>query len=257
MKKILNTEQNNEYYKLINGYVEDYISNHKISPKNLRNYFMNNEKMNSFLKRYKLDDVDGIKRVFRDVIDDWHSIEADGVMTFEKFQKMNEDNGLINIQETNMEYEKVLADLYRTSVGHVNEIDSKEHTYTVKDFGKEIDVVIYSNEDIESFKKDIMSILINKTKSQDLDLLKINVGLQSRNSIRSNITFKVEEILDEKKLEKKLSDILSGSKILKIIDSFISSKEEILPNSKEKKWIYKQEYRGFHIWELNKMEIVY
>jgi hypothetical protein len=257
MKKILNTEQNNEYYKLINGYVEDYISNHKISPRNLRNYFMNNEKLNSFLKRYKLDDVDGIKRVFRDVIDDWHSIEADAVMTFEKFQKMNEDNGSINIQEANMEYEKVLADLYHTSVGHVNEIDSKEHTYTVKDFGKEIDVVIYSNDDIESFKKDIMPILINKTKSEDVDLLKIDVGLRSRNPIQSNITFKVEEILDEEKLEKKLSDVLSNGKILKIMDSFINNKEEILFNSTEKKWIYKQEYRGFHIWELNKMEIVY
>ncbi len=248
MRKISNTEENNQYYKLVNEYIDDYITNHKINPANLKKYFNNSSKLETFLKRYKLDDVENIKRVVEDVIDDWHHIQSDGVMKFEKFNLMNEDLGNIKIKVSDMEYEKVLADLYHTSVGHVNKEDESEHKYNVKDFGKEINVIIYSKEDVVDFKKSLLPILSKSANSSSVDLHQVNVGLQSGKKIRTAISFTVGDIVDDNKLQHYIDTTLDEKKILEILYSFIND-YDILRTGNH--YVYKQEYKGYHIWNLN------
>jgi len=248
MRKISNTEENNQYYKMVNEYIDDYITNHKINPANLRKYFKNSSKLETFLKRYKLDDVEGIKRVVEDVIDDWHHIQSDGVMKFEKFTLMNEDLGNIKIKSSDMGYEKVLADLYHTSVGHVDKDDETEHKYNVKDFGKEINVIIYSKEDVEDFKKSLLPILFKSANSSSVDLHKVNVGLKSGKEIRTAISFNVGDIVDDNKLQHYIDTTLDEKKLLEILYSFIND-YAILKTGNH--YVYKQEYKGYHIWVLN------
>ena len=247
MRKISNTEENNQYYKLINEYIDEYITNHKINPRNLKIYFKNSSKLESFLKRYKLDDVEGIKRVVEDVIDDWNHIQSDGVMKFEKFNLVNEDLGKIKIESSNIEYEKVLADLYHTSVGHVNKENESEHKYNVKDFGKEINVIIYSKKDLVDFKKSLLPILLEESKASSIDLHKVNIGLKSGKEIKTSLSFSVDNIVDNDKLENYLSSILNEKKILEILYSFIND-YDILRSGKN--YVYKQEYKGYYVWTL-------
>ena len=52
MKKISNREDGNQYYEMVNKCIDEYID-HKIKPSNLRNYFRNTSKLESFIKKYK------------------------------------------------------------------------------------------------------------------------------------------------------------------------------------------------------------
>ena len=55
---INNREDANNYYKLINGLVDDYIDNHKIRPSKLSSYLKpGGQRFNKFLERNKLKDV--------------------------------------------------------------------------------------------------------------------------------------------------------------------------------------------------------
>ena len=247
MRKITNTEENNQYYKLVNEYINDYINEWRIKPSKLKRYFNNSDKMNSFLKRYKLDDVEGIKRVVNDVIDDHHFIEKDGIMSFEKFNYLSEGLGKIVISPIDINYERILADLYNTSVGHINITNEKEHKYKVSDFGKEVNTIVYSKNDIEEFKKSITPILISDVKSKPVEIFKVDLGLESGKEIKVNINLDFDKIVYENKLKELIEDSLSQEKLLSIIFHFVND-YEILRSGNH--YVYKEEYKGYHIWEL-------
>ena len=94
--------------------------------------------MNSFLERSGLKDVQGIKRVVSDVLEHRRNMELDldKVMKFESFNSLNES--VLNLKDSTVEHEKVLADYYKTSLSHVDPIDKNLHLYLVSDFGKKV-----------------------------------------------------------------------------------------------------------------------
>lgn len=247
MRKINNTEENNQYYKLVNEYINDYINEWKIKPSKLKSYFNNSKKMESFLKRYNLDDIEGIKRVVNDIIDDHHFIEKDGIISFEKFNYLSEGLGRITISPVDINYERVLADLYNTSVGHIEISNEKEHKYKVNDFGKEVNTIVYSKKDIEEFKESIAPILISDAKKKSVELFKVDLGLESGKEIKININFDVDDVVYESKLETLIDESLTQKKLLSIIFHFVND-YDILRSGKH--YVYKQEYKGYHIWEL-------
>lgn len=268
MAKISNTEEGNQYYKLINEYIEKYIITHKIKPSNVKKYFKNSKNRTSFLERYKLNDIVGIKRVLDDVIDDWHSVEKDAVMKFENF--INEDMGSMSIDASGMEYERILADLYGTSVGHVEVTDNKDHKYNVTDFGKKIDVIIYSDKDIENFNKSLLPILIKEANEFTIDIHQVDVGLKSGKELKTYISFPLSSVVSEEKLSEYLNKELSlpeyGSsnpnstqnheqtggrfrnrKMIQLISNFINDYDIL---KAKKKYMFKERYRKYYIWEL-------
>ena len=246
MKKISNREDGNQYYEMVNKCIDEYID-HKIKPSNLRNYFRNTSKLESFIKKYKLDEIDGIKKVISDVIEDRYAAEKDGIMKFENFI-LNEDLGKVDIKESGVSYEKILADLYHTSVGHVSIVDEKEHKYTINDFGVEKNVIIYSRGDIEDFKKSVIPILLDKSKKEVIDLYKVDLGLSSGKEIKFGISISIEEILSEDKLNRVILNKLDEKKLDEIITNFIND-YDILKSKKIYK--YFKEFKDSHIWELN------
>jgi 5-methylcytosine-specific restriction endonuclease McrA len=69
---INNREDANNYYKLINGLVDDYIDNHKIRPSKLSSYLKpGGQRFNKFLERNKLKDVKGAEIILKDDIFFW------------------------------------------------------------------------------------------------------------------------------------------------------------------------------------------
>lgn len=245
MRKIANTEENNKYYQMVNEFVDEYINKWKINPSNLRKYFGNPERVNSFLKRYQIDDIEGIKKVFRDVLEDRESMEKDGVLKFESF--INEDLGNIKLDKSDISYEKVLADLYHTSVGHVDIVSSEEHKYKINDFGSEVDIVIYSEKDIEDFKNSSMPFILEQIKDKTIDLYKVDLGLSSGKEIKCGLMFNLSDVVNEDSLKEYVSNKLTKEKLLEMITHFIND-YPILKERKEFK--YKSEYKGYHIWEL-------
>jgi len=246
-KRLSTTGEVNKVYDDINKYVDEYIEDWKIKPSNLHKYFSDSKKVDSFLKKYKIDDIHNIKRVLHDVIEDRKHLEHDGIMKFESFSKLNEDLGKIKVPASDVNHERVLADLYNTSIGHINTINSADHYYDIKDFGKEISVVIYSEKDVESFKESLLPILIAETLSTNIDLHKVNVGLQSGKEVKCGLSVDLKGLISEDKLKESLAAKLPTEKVLPIIHSFIND-YDILRSGKN--YAYKQEYKGHHIWEL-------
>lgn len=246
MRKITTTEENNKYYQLMNEFIDEYINKWKINPSNLRKYFSSSEKVNSFLKRYQIEDIEGIKKIFSDVLEDRESMMKDGILKFEKFI-INEDLGNIKLDKSNISYEKALADLYHTSVGHVDVITIDEHKYKINDFGKEVDVVIYSDIDVDNFKKSSIPMIINQIKQESIDLYKVDLGLSSGKLIKCGVSFNLSDVVNEDNLKEYISNRLSIEKIIEMITHFIND-YPILKS--KKKYEYKSTYKGYHIWEL-------
>ena len=248
MKKISNREEGNQYYNLVNKYVDEYVIDHKIRPSNLKKYFSNNLKLETFLKKYQLDDVDGIKRVVHDVVEDRYAAEKDGIIKFEKFI-LNEDLGNINIKESDVNYEKILADAYHSSVGHITPLDENEHKYQIKDFGEEKNVIIYTKGDVDDFKKSIIPILINRCKNEVVNLKKVDVGLESSKQIKLGISLPLKDIISDEKLSNFISNSLDRRKILGMISSLINNTDVTNSGSRYK---YVKNFKGNNIWELLK-----
>ena len=241
-----NTNIYNKYYEIINSKIEEYIKDHKVTPKKLKKYF-NSERIDNLIKKLELSEVKGIKTVVNDIIDDWTHIQSDGVLKFESFI-LNEDMGVIAINKSGQSYERVLADLYRTSVGHIEPISEEEHKYKVNDLGEEINVVIFSEQDLIKFKKDIIPVLTKVSVDSQVDIHKVDLGLKSGKEVKTAISFNIQEIVDDKKLQAYFQSTLNKEKTINIVGSFIND-IDILKRNKIYK--YKTEYSKHYIWELN------
>jgi hypothetical protein len=149
MKKITNREELNQYYKRVNELVDEYITGHNIRPSEVYHYFQRN--LQSFLERTGLSDVDGIKKVVNDVLEHRRHMELDKVMKFESFNRLNES--VLSIGNATVEHEKVLADYYNTSIGHIDLVDGDIHLYKINDFGKKVLSIIFSDSELQKVKE--------------------------------------------------------------------------------------------------------
>ena len=53
----------NNYYKQINNFIDEYLKDWKVNPKQLKKYLLNNEtRLENFLKRKGLNEIDNIKK---------------------------------------------------------------------------------------------------------------------------------------------------------------------------------------------------
>ena len=232
MRKINDTKELNEIYGQINGFIQQYIESHNILPSEIYKYVKKN--MNRFLEKNNLKDIDRIDQIVEDVIRHRFGMEKDRVHKFENFIT---DPSLFESMSSTFDYEKVLADYYNTSVGHVEVIDMDNKIFKIKsigDNGNEFiqNVIIYSQDDIETLKSQIQDNLVIKvTSTLGVDLNEFNLEYP----IDSIGTLELGNILSEKKL------MFIISKVLK---SKIREKEMT---------IYRHtpiDYKGHLIWEL-------
>lgn len=223
--KISNSQEANQYYKIVNDLVDQYIKKWKIKPTSLNKYLKpGSEKFESFILNSGLSSIDGIKRIVQDVIEDRQHMELDGVLTFESFiSEINEST--FEIGKSTVEHEKVLADFFNSSLGHIDIKDADKHSYVVNDFGDKISCIIYSEDELKDIQKKLIeeSFVLATKKSIVID------------NYTPYVHLKLEDIISEDKFKESYKSQLSQEKLIQIVSQILDAK-------------YKKEFKGYHIW---------
>lgn len=209
---INNREDANRYYQQINELIDDYIDKWKIKPSNLGRYLKpGSDRFNKLLGRNNLKEVNGIDRILSDVIEDRVNMERDSVLTFENFKFFESDEFKVSnlkqclykgIEKVDINMEKVLADVFDTNLGSIDVIDSDKHVFKIDG----VDIVIYSKEDLEIIKNNMIDYLFEELKSKKV-LLGGLVEL-SLNNITGDVGYIRYSIGNELKLKEVISHLL-------------------------------------------------
>ncbi len=232
---INNREDANRYYQQINLLVVDYIDKWKIRPKNLKSYLRpGSDRFNRFLKRNNLENVSGANVVLNDIINDRVSMESDGVVTFESFNyfesvdfKMSSLRECLykGVEKSTLSQEKILADYFDLNLGDIEVVDSDKHTFKISDWeNDDWNVVIYSKEEVDLIKTNILSFLYGEFSDKEIEIL-------------PNIKINLKNIVPEDKFNDKLEEILSVAKL-----------KEIIADCLGEDWAFESEKSDHFIW---------
>lgn len=239
MKKISNREEANKYYKLVNNAINDFMGETKARPSEVHKYLTKNGV--KFLKRLELSDVEGIDSVLNDVLLHRRHMEDDKVITFESFSKLNESS--INVGSPSVEHEKVLADIFNTSLGHIDVLDPQLHLFKISDFGKDVYAIIFNESEISKIKKDLIIKIKDEVTSKVMNISDVD-GVSI-----SPIKFWLSDILDESKVLEVINSKISSDMVFNFIKSSLFKSTSLdfdlgrFDNFKE--------YSGYFIWFSN------
>lgn len=220
---IKSSEDLNNYYNLVNQYVDEYVNNWKIKPNNLKNYLLGNKsRLVRFLEKRGLKDINNINRVLIDVIEDRIAIFNDGVLTFENFKLFeSEEFKIVEVREclykglgkATIEHEKILADEYDVSLSEIDILSSDRRHFKVY----EDEVIVYTKEDIKIISENIKRLSFDK-------ILKSSISIQ----LGEIKEISIENFIDSNKLESYVENMLDISLINKIIRDIINPKYSIV-----------------------------
>ncbi len=196
---MINSEEANKYYNLINKYIDDYLDNWKIAPKNLKKY-LNTNRISNFLEKKGLKGINNLNRVITDVIDDRIAIENDKVLKFESFKffesseyKISEISQCLykGINKSNIEHEKIIADQFDVSLSQIDIVDSDLHKFKIENE----EYFIYNQEEVEIIKENLKEWALEKTLNEyvEIDMMSKKLKLQ------------IKDIIDRDKLEESIS----------------------------------------------------
>lgn len=216
---IINREQANKYYGLINELVDEYIDKWKIKPSRLKKYLRpGSERFENFLVRNDLVDIKGADRILKDIIEDRNSLESDGVITFESFFIFESSDFKIGsmreclykgIEKSNLDMEKELADYFDTNLGSIDVKDSDKHIFRLENWeGDDKSIVIYSKEDLEIIQENIFEYLYSELLKKEIELT-------------SKIKIKLGEMISQDIFDNKMFDLLSSDKLVEVISDLL------------------------------------
>ena len=205
---------------MINDLVDEYTDKNKIRPYNLKIYLQPvSERFNNFLERNKLKDIKGAAVILKDIVEDRDSMERDGVITFESFKMFESEEFKIHslkqslykgIEKATQKMEKVLADHFDTNLGDIDIVDADKHIFKINDWNNnDIEVVIYSKEDLEVIEGNMIDHLYT-----ELSKSKIN--------LTNNISIELKDLVKEEVFENKMFDIFTPEFLIKTISDLLS-----------------------------------
>ena len=236
MRKISNRDEANTYYKTVSKAVNDFASETKSKPSEMYKYLSNNKK--TFLKRLELDDVVGIENVLNDVLSHKKHLEDDQIINFESFSQMFENT--IVLKSPNVEYEKVLADFFNTSLGHIDLVDSQNHIFKINDFGKEVYSVIIDDSEMSDIEKSMI-------KSISEDIVSKVISISECNTIPfSPMKFWLSDFIELDRLDEVVKSKISSDLVF---DYFSKSVTVKLPNDNSGEVQYSS-FKNYHIWHV-------
>ena len=203
-------EDANKYYQVVNKLVDEYIDKWKIKPTNLKRYLKNgSDKFEKFINRNGLKDINGIKQVISDVIEDRVHMESDGVLTFESFKVFESDEFKITsiiqclykgIGKTDIKAEKFLADHFDANLSQIDIVDTDKHMFKISNWENEdLLVIVYNKDEFDIIKENMKEYLYEELLKQQIDLI---VGV----SLRLNTLVDKDKFYTD--IESKLSDSL-------------------------------------------------
>jgi hypothetical protein len=209
-------EDANKYYQVVNKLVDEYIDKWKIKPTNLKRYLKNgSDKFEKFIDRNGLKDINGIKQVINDVIEDRVHMESDGVLTFESFKVFESDEFKITsiiqclykgIGKTDIKAEKFLADYFDANLSQIDIVDTDKHMFKISNWENEdLLVIVYNKDEFDIIKENIKEHLYDELLKQQIDLI---VG----------VSLKLNTIIDKDKFNTDIESKLSDSLITDLIN---------------------------------------
>ena len=241
MKRITNKEEADFYFQKVNELIDEYVSKYKVRPKELFHYV--NRNLESFLQESGLNDVDGIKTVVNNVLEHRLNMEKDKIMKFENFSLLQEN--VLIVDKSTVEHEKVLADHYNTSIGHIESISDELHLFLINDFGQKKYAIIFSDDELNKIKENILASIIGETKEKVISINEID-GKEFGFSFR----FWLGDIVDDEKLKSSIGEKLTRESIIKFINSMIVSSDEIPVKLDTNLITYSGEFSGYNIWQI-------
>lgn len=213
---IKTSEDANKYYNLVNQYIDEYVETWKIKPANLKGYLLGNKsKLSSFLERNGLQEVTNIEIVIKDVIDDRIAMFSDAIMTFENYKVFESDEYKIldikqciwkGIGKSDMQHEKLLADLFDVSLSQIDCVDSAKHIFQIDGSGHKVYCVVFKNEELQIIKENIKAYAFNQITSQNLNLPGVKVDFNLGKFVDLD---KYNTYIDSVFTEEKMKDFIS------------------------------------------------
>lgn len=210
-------EDANKYYQVVNKLVDEYIDKWKIKPTNLKRYLKNgSDKFEKFINRNGLKDINGIKQVISDVIEDRVHMESDGVLTFESFKVFESDEFKITsiiqclykgIGKTDIKAEKFLADRFDANLSQIDVVDTDKHIFKISNWeNDDLLVIVYNKDEMDIIKGNIVEYLTDELLKEEVDLLGLPV-------ILSNIVdkSKAESYIESQLDDDRITDLVNNS----------------------------------------------
>ena len=218
---ISSREDANKYYQVVNKLVDEYIDTWKIKPTNLKKYLkVGSDKFEKFIERNGLKDVNGIKQVISDIIEDRVHMETDGVLTFESFKVFESDEFKITsliqclykgIGKTDIKTEKFLADHFDTNLSQIDIIDSDKHMFKINNWENEdLLAIVYNKDEFDIIRENIKEYLLDELLQKQVDLI---VG----------VSVKLESLIDKEKFETEIESKLTDKVITDLINDSLES----------------------------------
>jgi hypothetical protein len=238
---ISSREDANKYYQVVNKLVDEYMDKWKIRPTNLKRYLKNgSDKFEKFIERNGLKDINGIKQVINDVIDDRVHMESDGVLTFESFKVFESDEFKITslvqclykgVGKTDIKAEKFLADHFDTNLSQIDIVDSDKHMFKISNWENEdVLAIVYNKDEFDIIRENIKEYLLDELLSKQVDLI-------------SGLSIKLEGLIDKEKFETQIESKLTDNVVTELINDSLTqnyTKFEFEKNENYYLWSYKK-----------------
>jgi len=210
-KKITNSADLNNYYKMVSDKIKKF-SDVNIPYNKIASYLKpGSQNFNDFIEEDNtLKDVEGIHTVVKDVIMDIYHAFKDGLFKrvnkeVKTFENINAD-GIFNISDVGIkdkhEHEKALADIYGVATSYIELVKKDIHLYSVNHFGTIKKVIVFTTEELDGIKANIVDKLANDIRERVTDLLfkkQISLGdLIGQTEINTLISKKIsiEDVLE-------------------------------------------------------------
>ena len=156
-KKISNSEELNNYYKMVNNKLKKY-SDMNIPHDRIASYLKPGTiNFTKFISEDDdLKDVDGIEIILKDIIQDTYAAFKDGLFrkvaksSVVKFENYLTESIFEEKELTDKEihaHERALADIYKISISHIECVNKLIHIYEIIDNGQKIHAIIYNNDE--------------------------------------------------------------------------------------------------------------
>jgi hypothetical protein len=240
-KKISNSEELNNYYKMVNNKLKKY-SDMNISQDRIASYLKPGTiNFTKFISEDDdLKDVDGIEVVLRDIIQDTYAAFKDGLFkkiqssSVKKFESYLTESIFEEKELTEKEihaHERALADIYKVSISHIECINKLIHVYKIFDNVIKKYAVIYNNDEFLKERNIAVDILVDYyiNKMQQLD---------SR--------IQIESVIDRENIKKQWDGIITNEDIItSMLRKF--EKQNIKINTHKKLDLNSVEYIVFEV----------
>jgi hypothetical protein len=137
-------------------------------------------------------------------------------MTFESYKLYESEEFKITsliqclykgIGKTDINTEKFLADYFDTNLSHIDIVDSDRHIFKINDWeNKDLIAIVYNNDELDIIKENIKEYLTGLLLNKKVDLLGLEVKLESIID-----KTKAEEYIQSELGDKRITDLINNS----------------------------------------------